>query len=361
MVTKNLSPCEPATAKRVRRAEDWANPGKQAGDSPLRSRSATSDTASRAGPGGSNRRSVTARVAGASGFATLTGVYADTGVDTDGDGAYNYLRLDVGVEVAEAELYNVVAWLSASDGEELAWAAHQQSLAPGSPHGRTGRRTARCCTGPARMGPTRFSGSKCASATGNCSPTPRTMPAPRRPTPIRISTRRISPSPEPTPKPPSMPIRTGWRTSSASRWRVDVQRAGNYTLIGELDAGSPLVATRTVVDLTPGIRTMTLDFDGSSLFQNRIDGPYALTRLRLLDAESVLIRRQSRRLHHKRLSPHGVRTYGHDHRRDQLRGGLADDDEDGRYEALRLLFLVDVDQRRRLLGHRPISTTRINV
>jgi hypothetical protein len=52
----------------------------------------------------------------------LTGNNSDTGVDTDGDGLYDYLAVDIEFDVVSLGTYDVNARLIDSNGDEIAWA-----------------------------------------------------------------------------------------------------------------------------------------------------------------------------------------------------------------------------------------------
>ncbi len=66
------------------------------------------------------------------GWAALTGSYSDVGVDTDGNGLYDSLKLSVGIWVTQTERYNVVAWLRDGTGTNFAWAATSGTLPAGA-------------------------------------------------------------------------------------------------------------------------------------------------------------------------------------------------------------------------------------
>lgn len=64
--------------------------------------------------------------------ASFSGSYSDNGRDTDGDGLYNNLRVEVGVDAVEEGDYGVVGWLSDSQGNDIAWASSKAFLSTGS-------------------------------------------------------------------------------------------------------------------------------------------------------------------------------------------------------------------------------------
>ncbi|HNT76623.1 MAG TPA: Ig-like domain-containing protein [Anaerolineae bacterium] len=61
----------------------------------------------------------------------FTKSYADGGHDTDGDGLYDYLVIQVGVQVAATGDYRLKGVLNDSAGAEIAWASHTATLRPG--------------------------------------------------------------------------------------------------------------------------------------------------------------------------------------------------------------------------------------
>ena len=66
-----------------------------------------------------------------SGTAQISGAFSDRGVDTDGDGLYNTLQVDVPVQVATAGEYAAFAELRSTSGGVLAYANATSELAPG--------------------------------------------------------------------------------------------------------------------------------------------------------------------------------------------------------------------------------------
>lgn len=62
----------------------------------------------------------------------LTGTYSDAGLDTDGNGLYNYLALNAQVEVANPGDYSLEGWLTDPNGSLVTWATSgAQSLSTG--------------------------------------------------------------------------------------------------------------------------------------------------------------------------------------------------------------------------------------
>ncbi len=64
--------------------------------------------------------------------AKLNGSYSDYGSDIDGDGLYDYLTLDVGVDVFSPGNYSLMGFLCDSHGRELVWSLGFGYLLPGT-------------------------------------------------------------------------------------------------------------------------------------------------------------------------------------------------------------------------------------
>jgi len=64
---------------------------------------------------------------------------------------------------------------------------------------------------------------------------------------------------------------------------IDVITDGNYTLRGILydRAGNPIMTTTTSTYLTEGIKTVQLNFDGQTIYESEVNGPYELRYLTL--------------------------------------------------------------------------------
>ena len=65
-------------------------------------------------------------------LAEFTGYYADYGIDTDCDGLYDYLTIDVGVSVATPGDYSVYGYLYDVNGSKIGWAIDYGSLDVGN-------------------------------------------------------------------------------------------------------------------------------------------------------------------------------------------------------------------------------------
>ncbi|MBN2391367.1 MAG: hypothetical protein JXR84_11610 [Anaerolineae bacterium] len=89
---------------------DWANPGKQTPTPFIFSVSAQNQRAelgTKSGPAGHHAPSSEFSIIAATTLGSLTGDYSDTGVDTDGNGFYNSLKLSVGVHIDQTTTYSV--------------------------------------------------------------------------------------------------------------------------------------------------------------------------------------------------------------------------------------------------------------
>lgn len=64
-------------------------------------------------------------------MASLTGNYSDRGIDTDGDGFYDFLNVEVGVDVLTSGEYTLSAILYSMKGDEIAWSIDHSRLSPG--------------------------------------------------------------------------------------------------------------------------------------------------------------------------------------------------------------------------------------
>lgn len=64
--------------------------------------------------------------------AELSGYYSDHGVDTNSDGLFDLLTLDVGIDVAQPGEYSLMGMLYDSNGAQAAWSISHANLSPGS-------------------------------------------------------------------------------------------------------------------------------------------------------------------------------------------------------------------------------------
>ncbi|MDW7772330.1 MAG: GEVED domain-containing protein [Desulfobulbaceae bacterium] len=71
---------------------------------------------------------------------------------------------------------------------------------------------------------------------------------------------------------------------------LDVQAAGNYSLTGWLyDADGKIVQANSAAFLGAGPQTMQLDFEGTSIYLNGVNGPYYLKYLTLYNSSGMLM------------------------------------------------------------------------
>ena len=223
------------------------------------------------------------------GMASLSGVYGSAGQDTDADGAYNYLRLRAGVQVTVAADYALTAWLGAGGQPALAWASTAGVLQPGA-------HTVDLLFDGALLYSLGVSGPYTVTsvelATGdeglaidvaaNVHQTPAYSASSFDPPAVALN-RRFSDSGGPGNAP------FGVLSIGAG---LDVYQAGVYTVSAVLatPAGMPLATATAVSELaSAGNYTVSLDFDGASLRQNRAGGPYVLQNLRISRAGADML------------------------------------------------------------------------
>jgi hypothetical protein len=65
-------------------------------------------------------------------LAVFTSDYADYGIDTDGDGLYDYLTIDVGVNITAQGNYSLLGYLYDANGSEVVWSIDYGSLDVGN-------------------------------------------------------------------------------------------------------------------------------------------------------------------------------------------------------------------------------------
>ncbi len=110
--------------------KDWAFPGKQT--TPGEMVTVAAEPVERKASGLVTEFSgVQAAGSVLAGMATLTGVYTDSGADSNGDGKFEVLRVMVGVNVLTPTRYALVGWLRDSNGVDFIWADHRLELAAG--------------------------------------------------------------------------------------------------------------------------------------------------------------------------------------------------------------------------------------
>ena len=208
----------------------------------------------------------------------FTGSYSDSGTDTDADGVYNYLTVDVQVNVTEAGTYTVEGWLYDSDGGDIAHASDSRSLG-------TGIQTMEL----------NFSGTAIANNRVNG--------------PYILKYLRLTDSDEK--QLDFIGVAYNTSTYSYTEFRaetggakfgnsyndygsdtnldetydylvievgVNVTDAGNYTFSGILydSNGADIDSASAESALSGGSQTMLLNFDGDDVYNNAVDGPYTL-------------------------------------------------------------------------------------
>ncbi len=113
-------------------ANDWANPGKQSNPTFVAAAAAEegqADTASGLVTAASQYQTPAVVLPD---LAQLTGVYTDTGVDTNNDGQNEALRITVGINVTAPATYQLVGWLQSGAGANLVWAYASATLSAGA-------------------------------------------------------------------------------------------------------------------------------------------------------------------------------------------------------------------------------------
>jgi hypothetical protein len=270
--------------------KDWANPGKQ----PPAAASMTELDADQrksnafySGSGPVDSRSLYHAFTAASGpfeMTSFSGTYSDSGVDTDGNGLYNQLKVSIKLQIEASDLYTVVAWLKDGSGNDIAWASTQGQLSAGKQtvnlyfDGPIIR--SKGINGPykiARVELREGNEEELIDAEQNVHTT-----AAYHYTDfdtLNVSfTKSFSDS--------------GVDKNSDSLYDLltisvglNVQKAGTYDIIGELRKDTQTIAVaRTKASLSAGAQTVNLEFNGPTIYQQRLDGPYALKALRIEDA-----------------------------------------------------------------------------
>ncbi len=323
---------------------DWAKPGKQT--TPSFAPPVLSLEAERSGPVLGGTLAPSLEVAGLAGrfsyLARLTGVYADAGIDSNGNGLFDALRLSAGVQVTVSAYYNIVAWLQGASVPDVAWAATAVTLP-------TGLQTVNLL----------FDGKILRSSGVN---------GPYRILRVEI---RAADLPEPVDAAANPYVTAAYaatafeapdvafngRFSEATvagaggafdllrlNVGVDVQRSGVYTVSGVLMSlgGLPLASAESAPDFSAAGRyTVTLDLDGASIRQWRSNGPFVLQYLGVQDAgeNDVALR----------MNAYTTTAYAYTSFRGgsaELRGQYAnagiDSDGNGSFELLRLSAAVSV-------------------
>ena len=267
---------------------DWANPGKQSSPPYLASSAQAEELAGVSASGGPAVTASfipTATVHSNLGLASLIGSYATFGLDLDGDGLFNELRLSAGVRVTVTDLYNLTAWLETIGGTPIAWAGSQTSLSAGTytmTVGFDGRviRTSGL-DGPYRIARVELTAGPrelLVNAANAAHTTGAYLHTAFDPYDITVTGPFGS---------------AGRDTGSDGKYDyldvtvgLDAQAAGAYTVSAQLlgAAGGYEGSAETAAVLAAGSRSVTLAFDGREIRQRRGDGPYQLADVTVLDA-----------------------------------------------------------------------------
>lgn len=325
--------------------KDWANPGKQS-DSPY-AFSGKETTGSQSPIRGSGPASSSAPYSSftysVGDMASLTGNYTDAGVDTDADGDFDSLQLSVGVQVAEAATYNVVAWLEDGAGTQIAWAKTYGPLNIGT-HSVALLFDGSIIRQSGRNGPYRIARVELRTGDRDVLVDTATYP-------------HVTQVYQYTDFDPLDAAFTGVYSDAGVDSNtdglydllrigieLDVQVAGDYAIIGELAGDAPITVASKTVTLGTGKQTISLDFSGALIFQSRQNGPYHLKALRIENSAADGIDFQG----------DAYTTSAYDHRQFQHSGTTLDAnsyddqgldvDSDGDYDYLRIELEIDAAQ-----------------
>jgi hypothetical protein len=219
--------------------------------------------------------------------ATLTGNYTSEGVDTDGNGLFNSLKLSVGMNVIEARRYSITAWLTQdSSATPIAWATTTTDLEAGSQtvdlyfDGIVLRNAG--LDGPYKV-------SRLEMYLGDSGWVADAADNPHTTSALAALSFDV----------PQVAFNSFSDTGVAGTGglydllrvsvNVDVKSAATYTLTGELYGTNVLAVASTTRSLPQGASQMVnLDFNGQSIYGNRQDGPYAL-KVRVEDDSGNLV------------------------------------------------------------------------
>lgn len=307
---------------------DWANPGKQT-DPPYL---ATGTQARKAAPAA--RDSVAS-------WASLTGGYGDSTADTDGDGSYDTLTISAGVTVTTEASYNLVMTLTDGAGTDIATASSVETLTPGAHtvnlpfDGQTIRQAG--FDGPYHVervelrAPTEFR--EVLTDAGDDVHDTAGYRATDFDRPAAIFTGGVNDTATDT-------NGDGLYDELRITADLDVQPAGTYTVTGELEDTTLGLVASTSTAIGTGANTVTLAFDGRSIFHYREDGPYTVRRLRVTDDTGEVL--------DVAINAHTTAAY--DHTQFQHGGTTIDTSTysdtaidangDGKYDELRIEFRV---------------------
>ena len=219
----------------------------------------------------------------------LTGVYADRGVDRDGDDSFDELELAVGVAVGYGTAFEVVAWLDDGAGTPIVSAGTAVTL-PVGVHSVLVPFDGQAIHEARWDGPYRVSKIELRVVSD------RDMQIADSAENAYLTAAYASEAFAPLPA-----VLTGAATTATVdgegnglhdllRFRVglDVRQDGVYTIVGELTDGTRTIAVdQTTAQRVAGSRVINLEFDGATIFRSRRDGPYRLGRVWLWDAGGI--------------------------------------------------------------------------
>jgi hypothetical protein len=215
----------------------------------------------------------------------LTGLYNAVGQDDNSDGLFDSMRLDIGVNVTDADHYSIIAWLADDVGTELLWSRTGADLGPGN------STLQLVYDGPelSEAGVTQpFVVSRVelyyrvgkhnvlADSAENVLDTG------------LVSADFNPPAATLTDTIEELSVDTGVDgLYDLLNFRVDldINEPGEYQLSAQLHGSSLALYDSQNVTVAEGVNSVqvTLSFDGASIFFNRENGPYQLTQLRLTE------------------------------------------------------------------------------
>ncbi|RLF35985.1 MAG: hypothetical protein DRN03_04260, partial [Thermoplasmata archaeon] len=221
-------------------------------------------------------------------LAEFTGVYSDYGLDTDGDGLYNYLVIEVGVNITNAGIYSIEGWLYDSDQNYIIWANNSTYLDVGSQlvtldfdgiiiyrHG---------VDGPYNLS---YIALYDENGTLIDAQTDAYVTFPYNYSDFSSPNAFLS----------DVYSDYGTDTNGDGLYEsltidvgVNVVVAGNYTLTGWLydSDGSEIVQASNYTYLNPGNQLILLNFDGMAIYEHGVNGTYNLSYLTLYDENGTM-------------------------------------------------------------------------
>ena len=221
------------------------------------------------------QKSATTGITVLSGDAVLSGVYSDTGVDSDGDGLFDYLSINVGLDVTREDSFEISGNLYGSGGTLISNATNVITLTSGS-----------------HDIPLNFDGTTIADAniSGRFLLDEVIVTDFDADTITEMATKVYTTSVYSASQFQHDPIRltgtitdTGVDTDANDLYELlrvntplDVQHAGAYTVTVSLTDGNGRGITGFTwpYTLTAGLNTLALDFNGPSINLYNADGPY---------------------------------------------------------------------------------------